>query len=295
MQRRQMLQLAGGSLLALSTAGCTESQLTQSTGDQDDFALIKDPFFVVDKNGEALGDRFRVDEPNDEVLFDPLGEGPPLRQIVELGVQEYSGSEVSVAGNTFTPEIDAELFVPGIVDSRRLVTKPPEGYNPDNPDDTGTWPACTWNDYRHVRATANLTLVDDNGDPASGDATVAGTEFEVTVRDGIPNGLYTFWVVKVGSDGVVGFHPLGDNSGGDNILRLDENGDGTTSVVNTGGPINATPGFAGIPRNESIPANIVDANANIWLAAAYHYDDQTWGFYPGPNHMVHFRLVFASN
>ena len=31
----------------------------------------------------------------------------------------------------------------------------------------------------------------------------------------------------------------------------------------------------------------------IHFVGAYHYDDQTWGVYPGPWHVNHFSAVFA--
>ncbi|WP_299334622.1 hypothetical protein [Haloplanus sp.] len=124
-------------------------------------------------------------------------------------------------------------------------------------------------------------------------------------------------------NGLVGFHNLGQKFGDDgdseNDFTVDETGDGDIHVFTEGGELSGVPGFTPI-EGDGIDDPVSDgpvpfvgeatdydqdenrliridndlrAEDEIHLVGAYHYDDQTWGVYPGPWHVNHFSAVFA--
>jgi hypothetical protein len=122
---------------------------------------------------------------------------------------------------------------------------------------------------------------------------------------------------------LVGFHNLGQKFGEDgeseNDFIVDENGKGDIHVFTEGGELSGVPGFNPI-EGEDIDGPVADGPVpfvgeasdyeqdgegliriandlreedEIHFVGAYHYDDQTWGVYPGPWHVNHFSAVFA--
>lgn len=274
LSRRAALSVVGAagllSLNSMSAAAVSEHG-EDGQGDQDGFMIIKNPMFLVDKDGEPLGEDHRPETERDTLLFDPGPEGPPLEELVELGVESY---DEEVEGETV--ELDSTLFR-SLMDSRRLATKPPNGW--DGGEYEESWPALTWNDYRTVEADAHL------------DVTPNCTNVEVEIDGAIPNGKYTIWVVKFEDGEMVGFQPLGANQGGENIVRMDGDGHGTLAASNKGGTLTGVPGFGDPPEGAEIAKNLTEEE-EIHLVGAYHYDDQTWEINPGPYHLNHFALVF---
>ena len=164
------------------------------------------------------------------------------------------------------------------------------------------------------------------GKSKSGDT---GTRVSISVNNGIPNGQYTIWVVKFAAlsddsdlgpsdsfvtprgNALVGFHNLGQKFGDDddseNDFTVDGDGKGDIHVFTEGGDLTGIPGFRepGYPfvgkaddyeQDEdrlSRIANDLREEDEIHFVGAYHYDDQTWGVYPGPWHVNHFSAVFA--
>lgn len=124
-------------------------------------------------------------------------------------------------------------------------------------------------------------------------------------------------------NGLVGFHNLGQKFGDDgdseNAFTVDENGDGGIHVFQEGGELSGIPGFNPIEgegvddpvKDGPVPfvgeaedyeqdgdqliriVNDLREEDEIHFVGAYHYDDQTWGVYPGPWHVNHFSAVFA--
>lgn len=110
-----------------------------------------------------------------------------------------------------------------------------------------------------------------------------GTRVNISVRNAIPNGQYTIWVVKFAAlkdpnafegtpkeqfvtpagNGLVGFHNLGQKFGGpgasENQFTTNAAGTGTITVFNEGGPLSGVPGFRPI---EAYQDTVADAPAD---------------------------------
>ena len=122
---------------------------------------------------------------------------------------------------------------------------------------------------------------------------------------------------------LVGFHNLGpkfDSDGeSENDFTVDGDGDGEIKLFQEGGELSGVPGFRPL-EGEDIDDPVEDGPVpfvgeaddyeqdaedliridndlreedEIHFVGAYHYDDQTWGVYPGPWHVNHFSAVFA--
>lgn len=285
MSRRRALGALGIAGFA-GISNVAASAAARSTSHQAGVSAIGNPNFVTDARGNAPPFNYNT------LVFDPGPESIPLNEAV---------SEDDVFNN--------ELFR-GLNDSRRLVTKPPEGYEPD--DGYGEeWEPVIWGEHSEVTGTVNLG---NNG-----------RDVEVTVENGHPHGQYTFWVVKFAAlnnpeeydqfvtpdgNGLVGFHNLGPKDGNrgtaENDLRVDEVGDGELSVTQEGGPLTGVPGFrepdypfVGEPEDYEQSTNELGRISDnlreedeIHIVGAYHYDDNTWGVYPGPYHLNHLDARF---
>jgi len=285
MTRRQALAAAGVASFA-GISGATVGGSTGASSHRQEINVIQNPNFINDAHGNGPPFDYNT------LLFDPGPESIPLNELV--GADDTFGND---------------LFR-GLSDSRRLVTKPPEGYDRDAGYDE-TWDPVIWGEYSEV--TGEATLGDD------------GSEVEVTVENGIPHGQYTVWVVKFAElanpeefdqfvtpegNGLVGFHNLGPKSGdrgtAENSFTLDEVGNGSIDAEQEGGDLTGIPGFRepGYPfvgeaddyvqsedRLTTISSNLRDED-EIHFVGAYHYDDQTWGVYPGPYHVNHFDARF---
>jgi len=279
---------------------------TQASADID---VLPNPNFITNAAGEA------APFDDDAELFDPGPVSIPLDEIIE-GSEEY----------------DSALGRP-LNDGKHQVVRPPAGYDRDA-GYGDPWVPVTWGEYSAVGGTATVGGVkpDDgnggNGNGENGNGGDAGTRVNIEVRDGLPNGQYTVWVVKfaalaadsdLGPDdpfvtpagnGLVGFHNLGQKFGDDgdseNAFTVDENGNGGIHAFNEGGELTGIPGFnePGYPfvgepddyeqsedRLREI-ANDLGEEDEIHFVGAFHYDDQTWGVYPGPWHVNHFSAVF---
>lgn len=264
----------------------TTNVVGSTSNHEAEISAIANPKFVT--NAQGNGPPFDYNT----FVFDPGPESIPLDEAV-------AGDDV----------FQNELFK-GLNDSRRLVTKPPEGYDPETGYDAA-WEPVIWGEHSEV--TGTVTLGSD------------GQNVDVTVQNGHPHGQYTVWVVKFAElenpdqfdqfvtpagNGLVGFHNLGpksdDRGTAENDLRLDEVGDGELSVVQEGGSLTGVPGF----REPDYPfvGSVDDYNQDvtrlgrisddlreedeIHFVGAYHYDDNTWGVYPGPYHVNHFDARF---
>lgn len=254
---------------------------------------IPNPNFITNARGEA------PPFDDDTLLFDPGPVSIPLDRIL-AGDEEY----------------DSTLF-PSLNDGKQQVVRPPDGYDRDAGYDQ-PWQPVTWGEYSAV-----------SGEVSIGEAyTGAGTDVLVSVENGLANGRYTVWVVKFASlssdselgpddpfvtpdgNGLVGFQNLGQKFGGpgdaENIFTVDEDGSGTLRAMNEGAELTGIPGFSepGYPfvgevddyeqNSDRLTRVATDLRTEdeIHFVGAYHYDDHTWGNYPGPWHVNHFDVRF---
>ncbi len=285
--RREAL-IAAGTAGAVSVAGCAGRAVGESTSDISEIPLRA---FVTDGDGN--------DPPFDDetVVYDPGPVSVPLDRV-------FSDNEFGTGPQG------------PITDSRMMVTRPPEGYDPDAGYDE-SWEPMTWGDLTGV-----------SGQVEVGDGAGNGTEVTLDVRNAVSNGLYTVWVVKFASlrnpdefdafvtpngNGLVGFQNLGPKFDSptetDNVLNPDGDGDATLTRRNEGGDLTGVPGFRPLSE-DPVPfvgtaddyaqsdeelgrvADDLNAEDEIHFVGAYHYDNQTWGVYPGPFHLNHFDARF---
>ncbi|MFC7187221.1 hypothetical protein [Halorubrum yunnanense] len=267
------------------------------------------------ENGtQATADINVLENPN--FITNAADEVPPFND----GTEIYDPGPVSIPLNEIieeNEEYDSALGRP-LNDGKHQVVRPPEDYDRDD-GYVDSWEAVTWGEYSEVGGHAIVGGTNPN----------KGTRVNIKVEDGIPNGQYTIWVVKfaalaedsdLGPDdpfvtprgnALVGFHNLGQKFGNDgeseNDFTVDENGNGEIHVFTEGGELTGIPGFnePGYPfigdaddyeqdaDRLSRIANDLREEDEIHFVGAYHYDDQTWGVYPGPWHVNHFSAVFA--
>lgn len=265
-------------------------QGTETTGS---VSVIPNPGFITNARGEAPP--FDDDTP----LFDPVPVSIPLDRILD-GDEEY----------------DSTLFR-SLNDGKQQVVRPPSDYSRGDGYDQ-SWVPVTWGEYSAVSGEIAV------GETYGG----AGTDIHVSVENGLPNGRYTVWVVKFASlreesdlgpndpfvtpegNGLVGFQNLGRKFGGpgdaENVFTLDADGSGTLRAVNEGAELTGIPGFdepgypfvgetADYEQSDDQLTRVapdVQAEDEIHFVGAFHYDDHTWGNYPGPWHVNHFDVRF---
>jgi hypothetical protein len=125
--------------------------------------------------------------------------------------------------------------------------------------------------------------------------------------------------VTPAGNGLVGFNNLGQkfdaDSRAENQFTTDAEGNGSISVISEGGELSGVPGYRplGDDPADSGPVpfvgtetdykqsgerlnkiqNNLRAENQITFVGAYHYDDQTWGEYPGPWHLNQFASSFV--
>lgn len=253
-----------------------------------DINHLQNGAFTVDANGNAPPFN------GDTIVFDPGPFSVPLGTL----------ADDNQFGNGFRGPLS---------DSITSVTLPPQGYDRSEGYDAA-WTPMTWNDYTDVSGTA---LVGGDGD---------GSNVRLEVTDAVPNGQYTVWAVKFASlrdpaqydafttpdgNGLVGFQPLGsfgpDRTDTNNQFVADGDGRARLKRRHEGGPLTGVPGFRSASnapfvgraadyeqsasRLTRISGDLTD-EAEVHLVGAYHYDDQTWGIYPGPFHLNHFVARF---
>lgn len=286
--RRQLIRTIGA-VSAVGVAGCSGRGLGQEANAE--ISAIPNRNFITNARGDA------PPFDSDTLLFDPGPESIPLNEIMS-------------ADSEFANQLARPL-----TDSRRLVTRPPEGYD-RNSGYTDQWEPVQWGTYEQVSGEISLGFAG---------ASDEGTQVDVTVENGIPNGKYTVWVVKFAEltnpdefeafvtpsgNGLVGFHNLGskfdDRARAENIVTTDKTGSAELSLRNEGGQLSGIPGFRqpGYPfvgeasdyeqsREDLVTvSNNLQNEDEIHFVGAYHYDDQTWGSYPGPWHINHFDARF---
>jgi len=311
MSRRRALGLVGTASfagLASVPAGANEGNGRGGGGDGNgngtpataDISVLENPNFITDASGGAAP--FDDETP----LFDPGPVSIPLDEIIEESA-----------------EYDSALGRP-LNDGKHQVVRPPEGYDRGGGYDD-PWVPVTWGEYSGVGGQATVGGV--KPERGNGDSDT-GTRVNISVKDGLPNGQYTVWVVKfaalaedsdLGPDdafvtpagnGLVGFQNLGQKFGEDgeseNDFTVGKNGNGDIHAFNEGGELTGVPGFEepdypfvgeaeDYEQDEDRLGRIADdlrEEDEIHFVGAFHYDDQTWGVYPGPWHVNHFSAVF---
>ena len=290
--------LAGAGVAGFAGLSAVSSVVTADHDQRDPetsgaVSVIPNPNFITNARDEAPP--FDDDTP----LFDP---GP-----VSIPLDRILGRD---------GEYDSSLFR-SLNDGKQQVVRPPSDYSRENGYDQ-SWEPVTWGAYSAV-----------SGQITVGEAyTDAGTDVHVSVENGVPNGRYTVWVVKfaalrsdsdLGPDdpfvtpagnGLVGFQNLGRKFSGvgdaENVFALDANGDGELRAINEGAALTGIPGFnePGYPFVGEVDdyeqnsdrltrvATDVRTEDEVHFVGAYHYDDHTWGSYPGPWHVNHFDVRF---
>ena len=284
---------AGFAGLAAASTSVSADHANDGTTATGSVSVIPNPNFITNARGEA------PPFDDDTLLFDPGPVSIPLDEIMDAD-----------------DEYDSELFQ-SLNDGKQQLVRPPEGYDRAAGYEE-SWGPVTWGEYSDVSGEVTVGEAYDD----------AGTDVRVTVENGIPNGQYTVWVVKfaalaadsdLGPDdpfvtpagnGLVGFHNLGQKFGGrgdaENTFTLDGDGYGTLHAINEGAELTGIPGFnePGYPfvgesddydqDEEQLTrvANNIREEAEIHFVGAYHYDDHTWGAYPGAWHVNHFDARF---
>ena len=303
---------AGISSVAASASNGNGNSGNSGAGDAENKAhigVLTNPNFITDAAGAAPP----FDDDDDDVeLFDPAPVSVPLNEIIEEN-EEY----------------DAILNRP-LNDGKHQIVEPPEGYDREDGYDE-SWEPITWGEYSEVgghaivggtnpkkRTRVNIKVED--GIP-NGQYTVWVVKFAALAEDSDLGPDDPF--VTSGGNALVGFHNLGQKFGEDgdseNDFTVDENGNGNINVHQEGGELSGVPGFNPIEGEDiddpvedgPVPfvgeaddyeqdaedliriANDLREEDEIHFVGAYHYDDQTWGVYPGPWHVNHFSAVFA--
>ena len=284
-----------GSTSAAAAPGKNNGNGTQASAE---ISVLTNPNFIADAAGGSA-----PFDPDTE-LFDPGPVSIPLDEIIADDA-EYDS-----------------VLSPSLNDGRHLVVRPPAGYDREAGYDDA-WVPVTWGEYSAVGGTATVGGV--KPDTGTGDT---GTRVNISVTDGLPNGQYTVWVVKFAAladdsdlgpsdpfvtpagNALVGFQNLGrkfgDDGDSENQFTVDEQGNGGIQVFNEGGGLTGIPGFnePGYPfvgdaddyeqdgdRLTRVADDLREED-EIHFVGAFHYDDQTWGVYPGPWHVNHFSAVF---
>ncbi len=310
MSRRRALGLLGTASFAGLSSVPASAKSGHGNGATADINVLPNPNFITNARDEAPP--FSDDTP----LFDPGPVSIPLNEIIE-GSEEYD-SELSRSLNDGKHQI---VKPPEGYDREA-------GYEGSWGRITWGEYSAVGGQATVGGVKPNSGNENSNGkDEGSGDET--GTRVNISVNNGIPNGQYTIWVVKfaalsedsdLGPDdpfvtprgnALVGFHNLGQKFGDDddseNDFTVDGDGKGDIHVFTEGGDLTGIPGFRepGYPfvgeaddyeQDEdrlSRIANDLREEDEIHFVGAYHYDDQTWGVYPGPWHVNHFSAVFA--
>jgi hypothetical protein len=321
-RRRALAALGTASFAGLSSAPASANSRNGGNNGQQataDINVLKNPNFVTNARGEAPP--FDADEP----LFDPGPVSVPLNEILE-GSEEYDselfrslndGKHQAVRppegydreegyADPWEPITWGEYSAVGgqvTVGGVKPATGNGNGNANGNGDDTGT------------RVNINV----EDGIP-NGQYTVWVVKFAALAEDSDLGPDDPF--VTPAGNALVGFHNLGQKFGDDgnseNDFTVNEDGHGDIHVFTEGGELSGVPGFRPLEGEDiddpvtdgPVPfvgepddyeqddgdliriANDLREEDEIHFVGAYHYDDQTWGVYPGPWHLNHFSAVF---
>jgi len=303
--RRRVLSTMG-TLGAAGLSATTVSARADPSGPSvtGEVGVLPNPKFVTNARGTGVPE-------GDDLVFDTGPVSVPLNRFVEAD-----------------DEYENELFE-SLNDSRQLVVKPPEGYDRQSGYDE-PWPPLRWSDVSDTGGTATVGRV---ARPSDGDAgTEVTIEVEDAIPNGQytvwvvkyaalkdPDAFRPSPFVSDAGNGLVGFHNLGQKfdtpSESENDFTTDDDGDGEIEVVTEGGELSGVPGFRPLgddpvgdgpvpfvgtvddyeqsgERLNKIQNNL-RAEDQIAFVGAYHYDDQTWGVYPGPWHLNQFAVAFV--
>ncbi len=310
LSRRGVLAAMG----ALGAAGLSGPTVDAQPGNDagrsvsGEVSVLKNPAFVTNARGDGL-------PKGDELVFDTGPVSIPLDRFVERD-----------------GEYNSKLFR-SLNDSRQLVVKQPEGYDRedgyDDPWEPLRWRDVS---DTGGTATVGPVTGPDGGDGDAGTAVdievtkaIPNGQYTIWVvkyaalKNPEDDRFQDNPFVSPAGNGLVGFHNLGQKFGGpgssENEFRTDSEGDGSISVVTEGGPLTGVPGYrplgddpvedGPVPfvgteddyeqsgRRLSRIQNNLRAEDQISFVGAYHYDDQTWGVYPGPWHLNQFGVSFV--
>lgn len=314
LDRRTLLQTVGATAAALGAAGVSAPTVqaasdnggAETSGDIDQ---LTNPKFITNAQGDGLPD-------GDELVFDTAPVSVPLDEIIEAD-----------------DEYDSQLFESLNDSRQLVVKPPEgydreSGYDGSWPplrwsdieetDGTvtvgGGKPATSGDDATGTRV--NISV--ENAIP-NGQYTIWVVKFAKLKHpdkfDGTPKEAF----VTPAGNGLVGFHNLGqkfdDPGKSKNAFTTDSDGSGTIDRTNEGGSLSGVPGYRPLgdepvddgpvpfvgseddyrqsgERLNKIQHNL-RAEDQISFVGAYHYDDQTWGVYPGPWHLNQFGVSFA--
>lgn len=306
-----MLGLAGlaGPTVAVQDEGGGRGGSPRSTGE---IGAVTNPAFVTNAQGE------RVPE-GDELVFDTGPVSIPLDRFVEADDQ-YD--------NTLFPSLNDSRQL--VVKPPEGYTRGTGDTDYDAP-----WPPLRWSDVAGTGGTASVgPMVPESSDGDGGtritievENAIPNAQYTVWVvkfaslKDPNDERFQDNPFVSPAGNGLVGFHNLGQKFGGpgdsENAFTTDENGNGSIDRVNEGGRLSGVPGFnpLGDDPLEDGPVPFVGESEDyeqsegqlnriqsvlgmedqISFVGAYHYDDQTWGVYPGPWHLNQFGVSFVFN
>lgn len=324
---RRAALVAAGALgaagLSVPTVQAAPGGTGTSTGAMEtagEIGVVRNPKFITNAQGDGLPE-------GDELVFDTAPVSIPLNRIVDadtvyestlfeslsdsrqLVVKPPAGYDRDGYDETWPPLRWSDIATTGGTATVGGV-KPATSDNED--DTTGT--------------RVNISV--ENAIP-NGQYTIWVVKFaalnDPSKFEGTPKEPF----VTPAGNGLVGFHNLGQKFGGpggtENQFTTNAAGDGTIEVFNEGGPLSGVPGFRPIeayqrtvdddpeaalaaspvpfvgeasdyeqaPADLAVIANDLRAEDQISFIGAYHYDDQTWGVYPGPWHLNQFGVSFV--
>ena len=107
-----------------------------------------------------------------------------------------------------------------------------------------------------------------------------GTHTVLHYSDLLPNATYTVWQLAFASPGfqgspganLIAIGALGPNDGSGNVFHTSAAGEGELSAVTPAGPLSIMGSLGACALDEF----------EVHYVAAYHFDGQTWGRFPGP-------------
>ena len=133
---------------------------------------------------------------------------------------------------------------------------------------------------------SQITL--DQWDNAGGTAEIfcdgETTHLSFTFTGLLPEGAYTLWVGPMENTDILGTGALGDSSGTENVLEVDQNGNAEISITMTPGSLSVF-GF--------ISSCLLTNQTDILLILDYHIDGQTHGGSPGADSTEVGHMLFV--
>lgn len=314
--RRTLLQMMGASTAALGAAGVSAPTVQAASNDDGGEASGKvtqltNTKFITNAQGDGLPE-------GDELVFDTAPASIPLNEILDED-DEYDSQ-------LFKSLNDSRQLVvkpPEGYDRESGYDEswPPLRWN-DISDTSGTAtvgpvkPTTPGSGDDTTGTRVNISV--ENAIP-NGQYTIWVVKFAELKNPGKFEGTPKEAFVTPAGNGLVGFHNLGQKFGNpgksENTFTTDSDGSGTINRFNEGGPLSGVPGYRplGDAPVEDGPVpfvgseddynqsgerlnkiqNNLRAEDQISFVGAYHYDDQTWGVYPGPWHLNQFGVSFV--